>query len=74
MQLLRHRLTWGFSCIDRTVVKRIFVLGPSHHIHLEHCALPKRGVTVYETPLGDIELDQAVLDELRATGHTQGLK
>jgi len=58
---------WGFSCIDRSAVKRIFVLGPSHHVHLESCALPHASVRVYDTPFGQIELDQQILAELRST-------
>mmetsp|Transcript_29805 Transcript_29805/g.47578 ORF Transcript_29805/g.47578 Transcript_29805/m.47578 type:complete len:358 (+) Transcript_29805:38-1111(+) len=59
---------WGFSCIDRSVVRRIFILGPSHHVHLEHCALPNAAVTVYDTPFGPIELDMGILNDLRRTG------
>lgn len=58
---------WGFRGIDRSAVKRIFVLGPSHHVHLENCALPNPNMTAYETPLGNIELDQPILAELRST-------
>jgi len=58
---------WGFHCIDRAAVKRVFVLGPSHHVHLEHCALPSASVSVYETPFGNIELDQQILADLRKT-------
>lgn len=34
--------------------KRIFLLGPSHHVHLNGIALS--GFEKYETPIGDIPL------------------
>lgn len=58
---------WGFSSIDRAAVRRIFVLGPSHHVPLDHVALPSAGVEAYETPFGNIPLDVPLLNELRAT-------
>lgn len=35
--------------------KRVFILGPSHHIYLEGCALSK--CKEYETPIGNLPLD-----------------
>ena len=35
--------------------KRVFVLGPSHHVYLNGCALTK--CTEYETPLGSLPID-----------------
>src|SRR5579862_8957336 len=45
--------------------KRIFLLGPSHHIYLSGCALSD--CESYETPLGDLKLDRATISELHAT-------
>jgi AmmeMemoRadiSam system protein B len=36
-------------------------------VRLDCCALPNANVGVYETPLGNIELDQQILGELRST-------
>lgn len=58
---------WGFSSIDRAAVRKIFVLGPSHHVPLDHVALPNSAVEAYETPFGLIPLDVPILNELRAT-------
>lgn len=58
---------WGFKSIDRST-RRVFVLGPSHHVYLSCCALPAPSCEAYDTPLGQISLDAAVLDELRQTG------
>ena len=35
--------------------KRVFVLGPSHHVYLDGCALSK--CKTYATPIGDLPLD-----------------
>ena len=35
--------------------KRVFVLGPSHHVYLNGCALSK--CKTYATPIGDLPLD-----------------
>jgi AmmeMemoRadiSam system protein B len=45
--------------------KRIFLLGPSHHIYLSGCALSD--CESYETPLGDLKLDRKTISELQAT-------
>jgi AmmeMemoRadiSam system protein B len=45
--------------------KRVFLLGPSHHVYLDRCALS--GQLKYETPLGDLMLDSSVIEELQRT-------
>jgi AmmeMemoRadiSam system protein B len=47
---LSNRLT---LCCSHS--KRVFVLGPSHHVYLDGCALSK--CATYKTPLGDLPLD-----------------
>lgn len=42
--------------IDTLDSKRVFILGPSHHVYLESCALSQ--CDSYETPLGDLVLDK----------------
>ena len=44
------------------VSKRIFLLGPSHHYSLDHAAVTS--CTHYNTPLGDLRVDQAVTEAL----------
>lgn len=44
---------------------RIFILGPSHHVRLNGIALSP--ATVYETPIGNLTIDQAIYEELHAT-------
>lgn len=36
--------------------RRIFILGPSHHVPLSRCALSS--VDIYRTPLYDLRIDQ----------------
>ena len=47
-------------------VKRVFLLGPSHHYYLAGCALSQ--AQFYRTPVGDLEVCAETYAELRATG------
>ena len=47
-------------------MKRFFVLGPSHHVYIDGCALSK--CDKYATPLGNISIDKQVYGELRQSG------
>ena len=58
---------WGYKHIDGlTSVKRVFILGPSHHWHTRRCALSR--ATAYRTPLGDVPVDVQMIAELHASG------
>lgn len=57
---------WAYKTIDPSVIKRVFILGPSHHVYLDGCALS--GCEAYETPLGDLEIDVQVTSELAQSG------
>ena len=46
-------------------VKRVFLLGPSHHLYSPKCLLS--GYSTYETPIGSLQIDGAVYDELAAS-------
>jgi len=46
---------WSYINIDPTKYSRVFLLGPAHHTYTDGCALSK--CSVFETPLGDIEID-----------------
>jgi AmmeMemoRadiSam system protein B len=43
---------------------RVVLLGPAHRVTLRGLALP--GVAAFETPLGEVEIDEAAVAELRA--------
>ncbi|KAL9597033.1 MAG: hypothetical protein Q9219_005408 [cf. Caloplaca sp. 3 TL-2023] len=56
---------WAYKCLDLSKCKRIFLLGPSHHLYLPNCALTQ--CTTYSTPLGPLPLDTTILAALRST-------
>ncbi|KAF8898693.1 MEMO1 family [Infundibulicybe gibba] len=57
---------WAYKSIDTTGIKRVFILGPSHHFYLNSCALS--ACKEYDTPLGRLPLDLETVAELKATG------
>ncbi|KAF0712589.1 Aste57867_4776 [Aphanomyces stellatus] len=56
----------AYQHINPSLVDRIFLLGPSHHVYMTGCALTS--VSAYETPLGSIEIDKQVNNALFQTG------
>ncbi|KAI0837591.1 UPF0103-domain-containing protein [Hypoxylon sp. FL0890] len=62
---------WAYKCLDLSKAKRIFVLGPSHTYYLRGCALTK--FAKYETPFGDLTVDEDVVQQLRDTGKFQDI-
>lgn len=57
---------FAFKQIDPDRVRKIFILGPSHHVYLDGCALSP--ATTYKTPLMDLTIDKEIYDELYKTG------
>jgi len=57
---------YSFKQIDPSIVKTIFILGPSHHVRLSGCAVSQ--CHHYETPLGDLTIDRGLTKELLDTG------
>ncbi|KAI2628036.1 UPF0103-domain-containing protein [Hypomontagnella submonticulosa] len=62
---------WAYKCLDLSKAKRVFVLGPSHTYYLRGCALTK--FAKYETPFGDLTVDEDVVKKLRDTGKFQDI-
>lgn len=58
-----ERLGEAFNVWDTSTVKRIFLLGPSHHVYFKDKALLSP-FDFYETPLGDIPIDRETIDDL----------
>ena len=54
---------WSFKQINPEKIKKVFILGPSHHVYLPNCALPV--VDKYETPLGNLILNKEIISELK---------
>ncbi len=57
---------WAYKHVVPDGVRRVFLLGPSHNIHSSKCLLS--GCSTYETPIGNIRVDDAVCTELMETG------
>ncbi|XP_034839110.1 protein MEMO1 isoform X1 [Maniola hyperantus] len=57
---------FAYRQVSPVVVKRIFVLGPSHHVRLAGCALSS--LDKYQTPLYDLTIDK----QSKATVHDTG--
>ncbi|KLO14434.1 UPF0103-domain-containing protein [Schizopora paradoxa] len=57
---------WAYKAIDTTGIKRVFILGPSHHVYVDGCQLTK--CNEYATPLGSLPVDKETVAELRQTG------
>lgn len=56
---------FAYKQVNPENIKRVFILGPSHHIPLGGCALTQ--TKIYKTPLYDLIVDQKVNAELHAT-------
>ncbi|XP_015789274.1 protein MEMO1 [Tetranychus urticae] len=56
----------AYKEIDPSIVKRIFILGPSHHVRLSGCALSP--AKVCKTPLYDLKVDHSTYETLYKTG------
>lgn len=61
-----HVMAYAYKQINPAKVSRVFVLGPSHHVYSRKCVLSS--AAEYLTPLGALEIDQAVYSELEASG------
>ncbi|KAK3283050.1 hypothetical protein CYMTET_9238 [Cymbomonas tetramitiformis] len=58
---------YAYKHIDPSQIKRVFLLGPSHHYFTRKCCLSI--ASSYSSPLGDIPIDPQVYQELRQSGH-----
>ncbi|WVQ79438.1 AmmeMemoRadiSam system protein B [Cryptococcus sp. DSM 104549] len=63
---------WAYASVPVTKIKRVFLLGPSHHAYLPGVALSK--FQSYATPVGDISLCLDTIAKLRATGVFSDMK
>lgn len=58
---------YAYRQVSPAVVKRIFILGPSHHVRLRGCALSIANKN--KTPLYDLKIDTQINAQLEKTGH-----
>lgn len=57
---------YSFAQINPKTTKRIFILGPSHHYHTKSCEMSD--FSIYETPVGNLDLDVKVIADLKKSG------
>uniref|UniRef100_A0A6A7GB68 Protein MEMO1 isoform X1 n=1 Tax=Hirondellea gigas TaxID=1518452 RepID=A0A6A7GB68_9CRUS len=55
-----------YKRIATNSIKRVFLLGPSHHHYSETCMLST--ASGYQSPFGNIQLDLEVIGELKSSG------
>eukprot|EP00347_Sterkiella_histriomuscorum_P023645 403333881 len=53
---------YAYCQLDPQQYKRVILLGPSHHVYLESCALTL--CSKYQTPLGDLVIDKEFNEQL----------
>ncbi|ODV85769.1 hypothetical protein CANARDRAFT_7140 [[Candida] arabinofermentans NRRL YB-2248] len=56
-------LAQTYKAFDGTNIKRVFILGPSHHVYFKNKAMTS-GCDTYETPIGNIEVDRETISAL----------
>ncbi len=54
---------YAYKSVAGQKVRRVFLLGPSHHVGFHGGALPMQ--VVFQTPLGDLEVDKEAVEQLR---------
>lgn len=62
----------AFARLPSKGVRRVILLGPSHHFSFTGGALPDAKVTGFSTPLGTVSLDLEALKDLRRRDHFDG--
>lgn len=61
------RLAETYLAWDTSGVKRVFILGPSHHVYFRDAALVSK-YGYYDTPLGQLAVDRDVCSKLTKSG------
>lgn len=62
----------AFATLDPAKVRRVILLGPSHHRRFAGGALPGRNIRAFATPLGEVVLDREALAVLRESAEFGG--
>lgn len=57
-------LAKAYKAFDPTNIKRVFILGPSHHVYFTGSVMTS-GCAAYETPLGNVPVDVDTIKELQ---------
>ena len=62
----------AFATLDAKGLKRVILLGPSHHRAYAGAALPARGIDSFATPLGEVIVDGPAIESLRKISDFNG--
>jgi AmmeMemoRadiSam system protein B/AmmeMemoRadiSam system protein A len=62
----------AFANLQGSDVRRVILLGPSHHVGYGGGALPAQGISSFGTPLGAVEVDVDAVAKLRTKREFQG--
>jgi len=62
----------AFAVLETEGLRRVILLGPSHHRAYRGGALPAKGVDTFSTPLGDVRLDTVAVESLRKISDFSG--
>jgi AmmeMemoRadiSam system protein B/AmmeMemoRadiSam system protein A len=62
----------AFAALDGDHIRRVILLGPSHHRSYAGAALPARGVASFTTPLGELTVDREAVGILRKNEEFKG--
>jgi len=55
----------AFAGLEGETIRRVILLGPSHHRGFAGAALPAPEITAFATPLGEVSLDRGAVETLR---------
>ena len=55
----------AFAGVAGETLRRVVLIGPSHHAGFSGAALPRPGVSAFATPLGDVPVDREAVEALR---------
>lgn len=56
---------YAYGAVDATDLERVVLLGPSHNVAFDKCAVPASNVAEYSTPLGNLQLDTNAIEALK---------
>ena len=62
----------AFAALETDGLKRVILLGPSHHRAFAGGALPAKGIDGFTTPLGEVRIDRAAVESLRGNSDFDG--
>jgi len=62
----------AFAALDSKGLRRVIILGPSHHRAFSGGALPAKGIDGFTTPLGEVRVDRVAVESLRENSDFDG--